>query len=136
MEEKVPGVRRFLPAERPAITHSFELGQFKFYLTVGLYPDGTPGEVFLKATDRGPVSGDANHGSFANGMCDAFSIAFSTALQYGAPIQHLCRRFAFMKFDPMEPLGAGALGTIHSPVDYVARWMERQFCKTTPSDPA
>jgi len=135
MDSRPNGERRFLPAERKAITHAFDLGQFRFYLTVGLYPDGSPGELFLKATDRGQVTGDASHGSFANGMCDAFGIAFSTALQYGAPIDHLCRRLAFMKFEPQEPLGSGPFGTIHSPMDYIARWLEKQFCTTAPSFP-
>lgn len=120
-------MRKPLPEERQAITHRFELGEFTFYLTVGLYEDGMPGEVFLKATDRDRATGDASHGSFANGMCDAFAIAFSTALQHGAPLEAICNRLAYMKFAPSSPLGSGPLGTINSPVDYIARWLLQRF---------
>jgi ribonucleoside-diphosphate reductase alpha chain len=81
-------------------------------ITVGLYEDGTPGEIFLRV-DKG--------GDFTNGMCNAFAIAFSTALQHGAPLGVMVKRMRYMRF------GAEGIGEGTSLIDYLMRWLESKF---------
>ena len=84
-------LRKRLPAERTAITHQFEVGGHEGYITVGLYEDGTPGEIFLRM---------AKEGSTVSGLMDSFATAVSLALQYGVPLQALVDKFSHTRFDP------------------------------------
>jgi ribonucleotide reductase alpha subunit len=84
-------VRRKLPEERQAITHKFDIQGHEGYITVGLYEDGMPGELFLVM---------AKEGSTISGFADAFAQAISYALQYGVPLQVLADKFSHMRFEP------------------------------------
>ncbi len=83
--------RRRLPAERTAITHKFDIAGHEGYITVGLYPDGQPGEIFLKM---------AKEGSTISGLMDTFATTVSVALQYGVPLHDLVHKFAHVRFEP------------------------------------
>ena len=83
--------RRRLPATRPSITHKFEVAGHEGYLNVGLYEDGTPGEVFITM---------AKEGSTVGGMMDAFATAISLCLQYGVPLEALVKKFTHQRFEP------------------------------------
>jgi ribonucleoside-diphosphate reductase alpha chain len=113
-------VQRKMPDTRNSVTHEFKVGGQKAFLIVGLYSDGSPGEIFLDI---------AKEGSTLSGMVDAWAIAFSFNLQYGVPLTKLIERFSYMRFDP-SGFTSGELGFAHSIVDYVVRWLEAQFIKT------
>jgi ribonucleoside-diphosphate reductase alpha chain len=83
--------RRKLPDERNAITHKFDIAGHEGYITVGLFEDGTPGEIFLVM---------AKEGSTISGFADAFAQAISYALQYGVPLQALVDKFSHARFEP------------------------------------
>ena len=83
--------RRRLPAERTAVTHKFDIAGHEGYITVGLYPDGQPGEIFLKM---------AKEGSTVSGLMDTFATTVSVALQYGVPLRDLVNKFAHVRFEP------------------------------------
>ena len=83
--------RRRLPAERTAVTHKFDIAGHEGYITVGLYPDGQPGEIFLKM---------AKEGSTVSGLMDSFATTVSVALQYGVPLRDLVNKFAHVRFEP------------------------------------
>mgnify|MGYP001229650279 CR=1 FL=1 len=115
--------RRELPSTRESITHRFQIGEHVGYLTVGLYEDGSPGELFLIMSKEG---------SSVSGWADAFSTVFSYALQYGVPLEDLVAKLSFSQF---EPSGWTKHENIHfakSVVDYVVRWLEWRFLKKTP----
>ena len=84
-------VRRKLPDERQAITHKFDIQGHEGYITVGLFEDGQPGEIFLVM---------AKEGSTISGFADAFAQAISYALQYGVPLQALVDKFSHVRFEP------------------------------------
>lgn len=115
---KAAPVRRRLPDERQAITHKFQVGGLEGYLTVGLYDDGSPGEIFLVV---------AKEGSTLSGMMDAFATSVSMALQYGVPLTALVKKFSYMRFDPSGFTGNKLVPMAHSVVDYVFRWMAHKF---------
>src|SRR5688572_4168088 len=83
--------RRKLPDERASITHKFDIAGHEGYITVGLFDDGTPGEIFLTM---------AKEGSTISGFADAFAQAISYALQYGVPLQVLVDKFSHARFEP------------------------------------
>jgi ribonucleoside-diphosphate reductase alpha chain len=111
-------VRRKLPDERIAITHKFEIAGHEGYLTVGLYEDGTPGEIFLVM---------AKEGSTISGFADAFAQAISYALQYGVPLQVLVDKFTHVRFEPSGMTRNPQIRFAKSIVDYVFRWMATKF---------
>ncbi len=111
-------VRRKLPAERTALTHKFNVGGHEGYITVGLYDDGTPGELFLTM---------AKEGSTVSGLMDAFATSVSMALQYGVPVQVLCDKFAHMRFEPSGYTGSSDIPYAKSLMDYIFRWMDLRF---------
>ncbi len=84
-------LRRRLPDERASITHKFNVGGHEGYLTIGLYEDGTPGEIFLRM---------AKEGSTISGLMDAFATAVSLSLQYGVPLKDLVNKFSHLRFEP------------------------------------
>ena len=94
--------RRRLPDERRAITHKFQISGHEGYITVGLYPDGQPGEIFLKM---------AKEGSTVSGLMDTLATMTSLSLQYGVPLRDLVNKFAHMRFEP-----AGFTGNSEIPI--------------------
>ena len=84
-------VRHKLQEERASITHKFKVGDHEGYITVGLYPDGEPGELFITM---------AKEGSTVSGLVDSFALAVSIALQHGVPLKLLCEKFAHTRFEP------------------------------------
>ena len=111
-------VRRRLPDERRAITHKFDLAGHEGYITVGLYEDGQPGEIFLVM---------AKEGSTISGFADAFAQAISYALQYGVPLQVLVDKFSHVRFEPSGITKNPEIRFAKSIVDYVFRWMATKF---------
>jgi ribonucleoside-diphosphate reductase alpha chain len=110
--------RRKLPRTRESITHKFNIAGFEGYLTIGLFEDGRPGEIFIKM---------AKEGSTLSGMVQAFCRAFSLALQFGLPVDEAVVRFKGMRFEPMGPTGNPDIPEALSVIDYVARYLERTF---------
>jgi ribonucleoside-diphosphate reductase alpha chain len=114
-----PGAnRRRLPAERQAITHRFEVAGHEGYITVGLYPNGQPGEIFLKM---------AKEGSTVSGLMDSFATAISIALQYGVPLKDLVHKFAHVRFEPSGFTGNAEIPIAKSVIDYIFRWLGAKF---------
>lgn len=114
---KIPQRRR-MPAERRSITHKFRVGNQEGYLTVGLYEDGTPGEIFVKM---------AKEGSVLAGLTDSFALAISMALQYGTPLKVLVDKFAHTRFDPSGWTDNPQIQVAKSIVDYIFRWIALKF---------
>ena len=110
--------RHRLPATRPAITHKFEIAGHEGYLNVGLFEDGTPGELFITM---------AKEGSTLGGMMDAFATAVSLCLQYGVPLDALVKKFSFQRFDPAGMTSNPDIPFAKSIVDYIFRWMGLTF---------
>jgi ribonucleoside-diphosphate reductase alpha chain len=111
-------VRRRLPDERRSITHKFDIGGHEGYITVGLFEDGSPGEVFLVM---------AKEGSTISGFADAFAQAISYALQYGVPLQVLVDKFSHTRFEPSGMTKNPEVRFAKSIVDYIFRWMATKF---------
>ncbi len=110
--------RRKLPDERLAITHKFEIAGHEGYLTVGLFPDGKPGELFINMNKEG---------STLSGLMDAFSILVSFNLQYGVPLEFLVNKFAHMRFEPAGMTKNKQIPFAKSIVDYVFRYLAMKF---------
>jgi ribonucleoside-diphosphate reductase alpha chain len=110
--------RRKLPDERHAITHKFDIAGHEGYITVGLYEDGMPGEIFLVM---------AKEGSTISGFADAFAQAISYALQYGVPLQDLVDKFGHVRFEPSGMTRNPDVRFAKSIVDYIFRWMAAKF---------
>ena len=113
--------RRRLPAERQAVTHKFDIAGHEGYITVGLYPDGQPGEIFLKM---------AKEGSTVSGLMDTFATTVSVALQYGVPLRDLVNKFAHVRFEPSGFTGNQEIPIAKSIVDYIFRWLGSRFLGT------
>jgi ribonucleoside-diphosphate reductase alpha chain len=111
-------VRRKLPDERQAITHKFDISGHEGYVTVGLFEDGQPGEIFLVM---------AKEGSTISGFADAFAQAISYALQYGVPLQALVDKFSHVRFEPSGMTKNPDVRFAKSIVDYIFRWMASKF---------
>ncbi len=116
--EAVKPHRRRLPAERSAVTHRFDIAGHEGYITVGLYPDGQPGEIFLKM---------AKEGSTVSGLMDTFATTVSVALQYGVPLKDLVNKFAHVRFEPSGFTGNQEIPIAKSLVDYIFRWLGSRF---------
>ncbi len=110
--------RNRLPEERASITHKFKVGDHEGYITVGLYPDGEPGELFITM---------AKEGSTVSGLMDSFACAASIALQHGVPLKLLCEKFAHTRFEPSGWSGNGEIGFAKSIMDYIFRWLQLRF---------
>ncbi|MGA7446675.1 MAG: hypothetical protein WBQ43_06905 [Terriglobales bacterium] len=115
-----PAVRRHLPDERHSLTHHFSVGGQEGYVTVGLYEDGLPGELFIRM---------AKEGSTVSGLMDSFATAVSLALQYGVPLRVLCDKFSHTRFEPSGWSGNPKIGYAKSIMDYLFRWLELRFLK-------
>jgi len=111
-------IRRKLPDERQAITHKFDIQGHEGYITVGLFEDGQPGEIFLVM---------AKEGSTISGFADAFAQAISYALQYGVPLQALVDKFSHVRFEPSGMTRNPEIRFAKSIVDYIFRWLASKF---------
>jgi ribonucleoside-diphosphate reductase alpha chain len=110
--------RRKLPDVRSARTHKFSIAGHDGYITVGLYDDGTPGEVFLKM---------AKEGSTISGLMDSIAIMTSIALQYGVPLKALVDKFSHTRFEPSGFTQNAEIPFAKSVTDYVFRWLGLSF---------
>jgi hypothetical protein len=117
-DQDMIATRRSLPVTRESVTHKFAIARHEGYLTIGLYPDGTPGEIFIKMSKEG---------STMSGMCQAFCRAFSIALQFGLSIEEAVVRFKGMRFEPMGTTSNPDIPECNSIVDYVARYLELTY---------
>jgi ribonucleoside-diphosphate reductase alpha chain len=111
-------VRHKLQEERASITHKFKVGDHEGYITVGLYPDGEPGELFITM---------AKEGSTVSGLMDSFALAVSIALQHGVPLKLFCEKFAHTRFEPSGWSGNPEIGYAKSIMDYIFRWLQMRF---------
>jgi ribonucleoside-diphosphate reductase alpha chain len=111
-------VRHKLQEERHSLTHKFNIGGHEGYITVGLYPDGQPGELFITM---------AKEGSTVSGLMDSFALAVSIALQHGVPLKLFCEKFAHTRFEPSGWSGNADIGYAKSIMDYIFRWLQLRF---------
>jgi ribonucleoside-diphosphate reductase alpha chain len=111
-------VRRRLPDTRMSITHKFSIEGHEGYINVGMYEDGTPGEIFVTM---------AKEGSTISGMMDSFATSISLTLQYGVPLRDLVQKFSHMRFEPMGRTENREIPVAQSIVDYIFRWLASQF---------
>ncbi len=107
-----------LPDERQAITHKFSIGGHEGYITVGLYPNGRPGEMFIAM---------AKEGSVVSGLMDSFATAVSIMLQYGVPLSVLTSKFSHVRFEPSGVTSNPELPMAKSIMDYIFRWLDLKF---------
>ncbi|MCB9845562.1 MAG: adenosylcobalamin-dependent ribonucleoside-diphosphate reductase [Phycisphaeraceae bacterium] len=110
--------RKRLPDTRRSITHKFNIAGHEGYLTVGLYEDGQPGELFITM---------AKEGSTIGGLMDSLGTATSVALQYGVPLESMVRKFTHQRFEPAGMTTNRDIPIAKSLVDYIFRWMGMQF---------
>ncbi|MEA2636243.1 MAG: ribonucleoside-diphosphate reductase alpha chain [Chloroflexota bacterium] len=115
-------VRRKLPDERRAITHKFDIQGHEGYITVGIYQDGQPGEIFLVMSKEG---------STISGLMDAFATSISLALQYGVPLEVLVKKFAHTRFEPSGFTKNPEIPIAKSITDYIFRWLASKFLSGT-----
>jgi ribonucleoside-diphosphate reductase alpha chain len=120
--EPARAVRRKLPDERRAITHKFDIQGHEGYITVGIYQDGTPGEIFLVMSKEG---------STISGLMDAFATSISLALQYGVPLEVLVKKFAHTRFEPSGFTKNPEIPIAKSITDYIFRWLASKFLDGT-----
>jgi ribonucleoside-diphosphate reductase alpha chain len=119
-EEKIvyKPMRRRLPDERMSLTHKFSVGGHEGYVTVGLYEDGQPGEVFIKMSKEG---------STISGLMDSFATAISLALQYGVPLRDLCEKFQHVRYEPSGWTNNKDVPYAKSLTDYIFRWLGGRY---------
>ena len=111
-------IRHRLPDERASITHKFNIAGHEGYINVGLYPNGQPGEIFIRM---------AKEGSTVSGLMDSFATAISMCLQHGVPLKLLCEKFAHTRFEPSGWTGNQEIGYAKSIMDYIFRWIQIRF---------
>ncbi len=110
--------RRRLPDDRTEVGRKFRVGEYEGYIHVGLFDDGTPGDIFLDI---------AKEGTTLAGLMNSFMIAVSLGLQYGVPLEVYVSKFSHMRFEPSGPTNDPDIRTAKSIVDYVFRWMGKKF---------
>ena len=110
--------RHKLPSERKSITHKFSVGGHEGYITVGMYDDGAPGEIFIKM---------AKEGSTLSGFMDGFAMAVSIGLQYGVPLKTLVDKFVNTRFEPAGYTPNQEIRYAKSVLDYIGRWLGGKF---------
>ena len=115
-------MRHRLPEERASVTHKFSIAGHEGYITVGLYPNGQPGEIFIKM---------AKEGSTVSGLMDSFATSISLSLQHGVPLKVLCEKFAHTRFEPSGWTGNEQIGYAKSIMDYIFRWLQLRFLSGT-----
>ena len=110
--------RERLPDTRRSVTHKFSVGGHEGYITVGLYDDGRPGELFITM---------AKEGSTIGGLMDAFGTSVSMSLQYGVPLEVYVKKFSHTRFEPWGYTKNPDIPVAKSLVDYLFRWMGTEF---------
>ena len=110
--------RRKLPDERNSITHKFSIAGQEGYFMVGLYQDGSPGEIFIKMSKEG---------STISGLMDSFAVAVSMCLQYGVPLRVLVNKFSHTRFEPSGYTTNRDIPIAKSLMDYIFRWFDLKF---------
>jgi ribonucleoside-diphosphate reductase alpha chain len=110
--------RRRLPDDRTEIGRKFQVGEYEGYIHVGLYDDGTPGDIFVDI---------AKEGTTLAGLMNSFMISVSLGLQYGVPLEVYVSKFAHMRFEPSGMTNDADIRVAKSIVDYVFRWMGKKF---------
>jgi ribonucleoside-diphosphate reductase alpha chain len=118
-------VRRKLPDERRSVTHKFSIAGHDGYMHVGMYDDGTPGEIFIRM---------AKEGSTISGLMDSFATAISLALQHGVPLRLLVDKFSFTRFEPSGWTGNQDIPRASSIMDYLFRWLGGKFLNSRPPE--
>jgi ribonucleoside-diphosphate reductase alpha chain len=116
-------MRRRLSDTRQSLTHKFNVAGHEGYLTVGLYDDGAPGELFITMSKEGSTIG---------GLMDSLGTATSVALQYGVPVESLVRKFTHQRFEPAGITSNRDIPFAKSLVDYIFRWLGMQFIDGLP----
>ncbi len=116
--------REVLPETRSSVTHKFAIGGFEGYLTIGLFPDGRPGEIFIKMSKEG---------STLSGLIQGFCRAFSLCLQHGLGLSDAVARFKGMRFEPLGSTSNPDVPECSSILDYVARYLEIEFIERAQS---
>jgi ribonucleoside-diphosphate reductase alpha chain len=111
-------LRHKLKEERMSVTHKFNVGGHEGYIIVGLYPNGEPGEIFVKM---------AKEGSTVSGLMDSFALAVSISLQHGVPLRLFCEKFAHTRFEPSGWSSNPDIGYAKSIMDYIFRWLQMRF---------
>jgi ribonucleoside-diphosphate reductase alpha chain len=119
--------RRKLPDERQSVTHKFSIGGHEGYITVGLYEDGTPGEVFISM---------AKEGSTISGLMDTLATSISYGLQYGVPLKFFVDKFSHVRFEPSGWTGNPQVPYAKSIIDYIFRWLGARFLGITEASEA
>ena len=120
-------VRRKLPDERQSLTHKFSIGGHEGYITVGMYEDGTPGEVFIAM---------AKEGSTISGLMDTLATSISYGLQYGVPLKFFVDKFSHVRFEPSGWTGNQQVPYAKSIIDYIFRWLGARFLGITENNEA
>ena len=115
--------RKHLPSERPSITHKFTVADQEGYLIVGMFDDGTPGELFVHI---------AKEGSTVSGLMDAVAVLTSIALQYGVPLEDIARKMRHTLFEPYGLTQNRDIPQATSLLDYIFHWMSCKFEKKEP----
>ncbi len=110
--------RKKLPEERLSITHKFSVAGHEGYLHVGMYEDGTPGEIFIKMSKEG---------STLSGVMDTLALSLSMNLQYGVPLEVLCEKLVNLRFEPMGMTMNKEIPMVKSLMDYLGRWLALKF---------
>ncbi|MBN1155007.1 vitamin B12-dependent ribonucleotide reductase [candidate division KSB1 bacterium] len=119
-EKKIPSkpYRRRLPDERKSITHKFTVAGHEGYITVGMFDDGMPGEMFIIM---------AKQGSIVSGLMNSFATAISMTLQYGVPLKVLIDKFSHVRFEPSGFTSNRQIPIAKSIIDYIFRWLQMKF---------
>jgi ribonucleoside-diphosphate reductase alpha chain len=120
-------IRHKLPDERASITHKFSIGGHEGYITVGMYEDGTPGEVFISM---------AKEGSTISGLMDTLATSISYGLQYGVPLKFFVDKFSHVRFEPSGWTGNTQVPYAKSIIDYIFRWLGARFLGITEASEA
>jgi ribonucleoside-diphosphate reductase alpha chain len=113
--------RRRLPEDRTEVGRKFRVGDYEGYIHVGLFEDGTPGDIFVDI---------AKEGTTLAGLMNSFMISVSLGLQYGVPLEVYVSKFSHMRFEPSGPTNDPDIRVAKSLVDYIFRWMGKKFLTT------
>jgi ribonucleoside-diphosphate reductase alpha chain len=111
-------VRKRLPDDRVEVGRKFKVGEYEGYIHVGLYEDGTPGDIFVDI---------AKEGTTLAGLMNSFMISVSLGLQYGVPLEVYVSKFAHMRFEPSGMTNDADIRVAKSIADYIFRWMGKRF---------
>ena len=111
-------VREKMPVERASVTHKFSVGGHEGYITVGMYADGRPGEIFIKMSKEG---------STLSGVMDGLALTISLGLQYGVPLKVYVDKLLNTRFEPSGITANANIRFVSSVLDYIARWLGGRF---------